>query len=76
MAQSVKLENVQLDAARIVTDAVKGTKHRLLYSETGWQTLSERRDLNQLTLMYKMLNGLTLKYLSLLGSRKGETPII
>ena len=70
VAQSVKLENVQLDVARIITGAVKGTKHRLLYSETGWQTLSERRDLNQLTLMYKMLNGLTPKYLSLLVSRQ------
>ena len=41
-----QLEQLQLDAARIVTGAAKGTKHRLLYKKTGWQTLSERRENN------------------------------
>ena len=66
IAQSTKLEQLQLDAARITTGAVKGTKHMLLYNETGWQTLSERRENSQLSIMYKMLNNLVPNYLSLL----------
>ena len=69
IAQSTKLEQLQLDAARITTGAVKGTKHMLLYNETGWQTLSERRENSQLSIMYKMLNNLVPNYLSLLVSR-------
>ena len=73
IAQSTKLEQLQLDAARIVTGAVKGTKHRLLYTETGWQTSSERRENNQLLIMYKMQNNLVPQYLSILVSRPRQT---
>ena len=38
VAQSFILEQAQLDAARIITGAVKGTKHRLLYKETNQTT--------------------------------------
>ena len=58
VAQSFKFEQVQLDGARIITGAIEDTKHRLLYKETGWQTLSERRENSQSVVMYKMLNNL------------------
>ena len=73
VAQSFKLEQVQLDAAQIITGAVKGTKHRLLFKETGWQTLSERRENSQLVVMYKMLNNLAPQYLSLLVSKPRQS---
>ena len=37
------LENLQLSVARTVTGARKGTSHQLLYRETNWPTLEERR---------------------------------
>jgi hypothetical protein len=40
---STKLEKLQLDAARIVTRKPIFTKTDKLYSETGWTTLSMRR---------------------------------
>ena len=38
IADSDKLESVQLAAARLVTGAKKGTSHEPLYRELGWQT--------------------------------------
>ena len=38
-----KLENVQLDAARIVTGRTKLTGLNRLYEETKWEKLSDRR---------------------------------
>ena len=38
-----KLENVQLDAARIVTEGNKLTGFNRLYEETKWEKLSDRR---------------------------------
>ena len=43
------LESFQLDVARTVTGARKGTHHNLLYSETGWQTLATRRKNSKLS---------------------------
>ena len=48
------LENQQLEAARIVTGAKKGTSHFELYRETGWIPLGRRRVNQCLTLLYKM----------------------
>ena len=53
-----KLENIQLNAARIVTGAMHGTSNAKLYEELGWHTLAKRRDLSKLTLMYKLVNKL------------------
>ena len=61
-----KIENVQLEAAPIVTEAVKGTHHCELYKETKWTTLGTRRTNNMLILMHKMVYRLTPQYLSLL----------
>ena len=66
-----RLEQLQLEAARIVTGSVRGTKHKYLYLETGWLPLSQRRINNQLIMMYKMINHLAPPYLSLLVSRPG-----
>jgi hypothetical protein len=49
------MENVQLSAARIVTGATKGTSHALLYKETRWETLKERRRKQKLKMMYKII---------------------
>ena len=38
-----KLEQLQLEAARIVTGLPIFTKTEILYIETGWELLSERR---------------------------------
>ena len=40
--QTDNLEKVQLDAARIITGAIKGTRHNFLYRETKWDTLKPR----------------------------------
>ena len=53
-----KLENIQLNAARIVTGAMYGTSNAKLYEETGWITLAKRREISKLTLMYKIVNKL------------------
>ena len=50
------LEDVQLDMARIVTGARRGTSHELLYSDTSWQTLAQRRDLLKFKNFLKIVN--------------------
>ena len=57
------LESVQLAAARAVTGATIRTSHDKLYSETGWEKLSKRRENHRLELLYKIVHGLTPKYL-------------
>lgn len=58
------LEKVQLEAARIVTGTTKLVSLELLYKETGWETLEQRRQNHKLCLFYKMLTGLSPNYLS------------
>ena len=53
------LENIQLEAARIVTGSTKIVSFQALYNETGWGTLEVRRKKQKLTLFYKMCNGLS-----------------
>ena len=53
---SDKLENFQLDIARIVTGARRGTSHNLLYKETCWMPLKERRSLHKLKSFSKIVN--------------------
>ena len=43
LLQSNRLEQLQLEASRIVTGSVKGTKHKYLYKETGWLPLSRQK---------------------------------
>ena len=53
-----KLESIQLNAARIVTGAMHGTSNAKLYEETGWLTLAKRREISNLTFMYKLVHKL------------------
>ena len=59
-----KLENVQLDAARIITGGTKLTSIQKLYEETRWESLATRRKNHKLVLFYKMFNKTTPQYLS------------
>ena len=56
--QSERLERIQLECAQIVTGSVKGTKHKQLYSETGWLSLAERRTHSQITKKDELVNHL------------------
>lgn len=50
-----KIENVQLDTARIITGATKLTPIAKIYEETGWGKLSIRQKLHKLFLLHKIL---------------------
>ena len=58
-----KLEQLQLDAARTVTGTNRNASKQLLYCETGWETLSNRREKQRLILFYKIVNGLAPRHL-------------
>ena len=62
--ESNELEKIQNEAARIVTGATKLVSLHSLYTETGWESLTSRREKHKLTLYYKMQNGMTPEYLS------------
>ena len=58
-----KIENVQSEAARIVTSRTKLTSFQKLYEETGWGKLLERREKHKLILLYKIVNNKAPGYL-------------
>ena len=62
--QANRIEQLQLEAARIVTGLPKYTPVKYLYFETGWETLSERRRKRKLCLFYKIQNEMVPTYLS------------
>ena len=47
-----KLENVQIEAARIVTGGTRLISINGLYKETGWQTLQARREHHKNNIYY------------------------
>ena len=57
------LESLQIEGARVVTGAVKGTNMVSLLNKLSWVELSVRRKLFKLTLTYKMVFKLALPYL-------------
>ena len=57
------IEKFQLDIARTVTGARKGTSHELMYKELSWPKLSERRSLNKICNFIKIINNETPQYL-------------
>ena len=59
-----KLEDVNREAARIVTGATKLVSIDLLFRECGWETLESRRRQHKLILFHKMVNHQTPDYLS------------
>ena len=58
-----KLEQINIEAGRIITGATKLVSIRNLYMETGWETLEQRREKSKLIQYFKILNGLTPEYL-------------
>ena len=54
-----KLENVQVEAARIVTGGIRLVSLSNLYIETGWEKLKDRRERHRTIQFYKMSNNLT-----------------
>ena len=59
-----ELEKNQNEAARIVTGATKLASIQSLLSDTGWESLTSRREKHKLVLFYKMNNSLVPEYLS------------
>ena len=58
------LESLQIESARLVTGAMKGTNRVSLLRDVSWVELSERRKMHKLFLMYKLVNKLAPSYLS------------
>ena len=56
MTDANRLEQIQLNAARIVTGLPVFASLRSLYYETGWETLANRRKRRKLALMYKIVH--------------------
>jgi hypothetical protein len=59
-----KLDQLQLEAAWIITGLPKFASKESLYFETGWETLSCRRRLRKLTLFHKIHNNIAPEYLN------------
>ena len=57
------VENVQLASMRVVTGAIKGTKHESIYRELPWETTYERRLNKNLAVYYKTYHNLVPSYL-------------
>ena len=66
------LENTQLFFARIVTGAKRGTSHELLYNETSWSTLADRRNTCKLKLMHNIYHRNAPDYLLQLLPEKAD----
>ena len=72
-ADAHRLEQVQLNAAGIVTGLPVFASLDSLYYEIEWETLSQRRTNKKLTLMFKIVNNETPGYLkNLLPNRVGD----
>ena len=68
------IEKIQLEAARIATGATRLVSVELLYKETGWEPLQNRRYKHKMCQFYKMINDLTPFYISsLVPSTFGNT---
>ena len=61
--ESDLLENFQLDIARTVAGARRGTSHQAIYDELGWKTLAFRRESLKLKQFAKMEEGKAPPYL-------------
>ena len=59
-----ELEKIQNEAARIVTGETKLASIQSLLSDTGWESLTSRREKHKLVLFYKMINSLAPEYFS------------
>ena len=59
-----KLESVQYNACLAITGCFRGSSREKLYSELGIESLSDRRYSRRLFFFYKIVKGLSPKYLS------------
>ena len=59
-----KLERVQYNACLVITGAFKGTSRERLYQELGLELLKGRRCHRKLCFFYKIVKGLSPKYLT------------
>jgi len=50
------IEQIQYEAARIITGAWKGTDRVRLYENLGWESLNERRVMRKLCIVYETLD--------------------
>jgi hypothetical protein len=57
------LENVQVEAGRIITGLRVNSSRSKLYSELDWEPLYKRREKQKLILLHKIINGLTPDYM-------------
>ena len=62
--QANSLEELQIDALRTISGSVRGTSHALLYNETGFIPLKERRKRHKLLTFFKFVNGLVPNHLA------------
>ena len=62
-AESDLLESVQLEALRIISGLRRGTSHVIIYNETLYEPLQDRRQKHKLKLMHKIVNHQTPQYL-------------
>ena len=63
---SNELEEIHLDALRTIVGTVRGTSHNLLYRESGFTCLKERRRRHKLILYFKIVNDITPAFLKTL----------
>jgi hypothetical protein len=63
IGNSQKLEQLQLESARIVTGLPIFAKTEIVYIETGWELLSVRRKRRKLQLFYNIVKENTPNYL-------------
>jgi hypothetical protein len=66
MSLNKKIENVQLEASRIVTGGTRLVSLNSLYMETGWEKLKDRREKYKLVQFYKMTKNVTPHYINCL----------
>ena len=59
-----KIELVQYNACLVITSAFKGTSVECLYQELGLESLKDRRWHRKLCFFYKIVKGLSSKYLT------------
>ena len=69
MYEKNKLENIQLEAGRIVTGTARSITLQSLYRETGWLTLADRRIYQKLVIMFKVKHSIVPDYLRSLFPR-------
>lgn len=48
--------DVQYEAAKVVTGAIKGTSRQRLLEELGWESIKTRRIIHRIVLFYKIVN--------------------